>query len=189
MSGNEPRTARSISTSQPGRALSLMRGKPASTALLNVGEQVVEGVKYSEVGAGDHVGVGSAQEGVQGDTRAFAFEGPPEDFDGRLGEAVALEGGQAGVQFDGGVELAADDERSEDLGDEVIDGAGRLGHVVRGAEGGGLGPGCDAVGGGLDEDRVDGVVFAVGGSPGIDERHADVIDVEAVESHPALRDG
>ena len=100
-----------------------MRGKPASTAFLDVGEQVVEGVQYPEVGAGDHVGVGSAQQGVQGDTRAFAFEGPPEDFDGRLGEAVALEGGQAGVQFDGGVELAADDERSEDLGDEVIDGA------------------------------------------------------------------
>ena len=59
----------------------------------------------------------------------------PKDFDGRLGEAVALEGGQAGVQFDGGVELAADDERSEDLGDEVIDGAGRLGHVVRARKG------------------------------------------------------
>ena len=172
-----------------GAGLELDAGEASVHGALDVGEQVVEGVQYPEVGAGDHVGVGAAQEGVQGNTRALAFEGPPEDFDGGLGEAVALEGSQAGVQVGGGVELAADDERAEDLADEVVDGAGGLGHVVGGAEGGGLGPGGDAVGGGLDEHGVDGVVFAVGGSPGIDERHADVVDVEAVDSHPALRHG
>ena len=67
---------------------------------------------------------------------ALGFEGPPQKFNGGLGEAVALEGGEAGVEVGGGVELTADDEGAKDVADEVVDGAGGFGHVVGGAEGG-----------------------------------------------------
>ena len=67
---------------------------------------------------------------MQGGAGALGFEGPPEEFDGGLGEAVAFEGSEAGIKVGGGVELAADDEGAEDVADEVVDGAGGFGDVV-----------------------------------------------------------
>ena len=172
-----------------GAGLELDARKAGVDGFLNVGEEVIEGVEDAEVGAGDDVGVGAPNQGVQGGAGSLGFEGPPEEFDGGLGEAVAFEGGEAGIKVGGGVELAADNKGAEDFADEVVDGAGGFGDVVGGAEGRGLGPGGDVTRRGFDEDGVDGVVFAVGGSPGVDEGHADVVDVETVDTHWGLPDG
>ena len=58
-----------------GAGLELDAGEASVHGALDVGEQVVEGVQYPEVGAGDHVGVGAAQEGGAGEYPCACIRG------------------------------------------------------------------------------------------------------------------
>ena len=157
--------------------------EPGVDRFLDVSEEHVVGILDAEVGAGGHVPRLSAEQPVQRRPGDAALQRPPADLDGGLGEAVPLEDPQPLVEVGRGVELAPDHPRPHHFGDVVEDGAGALGEIGRREEGGALRPGGVPAAGKLYEHGVDVGVLAVGGAPGIDQRHYRVVHVESVDLH------
>ena len=103
---------------------------------LDITEQHVVGVLDSEVGPGGYLASFAAEEPMEWSSGDLGLEGPPALLDAGFGERVALEDSQPIVDFVGGIVLAPNDVRTEELGDMRKDrkhGLGKVGGSLQGA--------------------------------------------------------
>jgi len=149
----------------------------------DIAEEVIDGIEDAEVGTdGDGVAGGSEEfvEGLFGDD---GLEIPPGHVEECLGEGVALEHGEALLQVVAGGDVLSDESGGHPAGGGGEDAVAVFGAVTGGGEGGAFGPGGGGTAGKTAEDGMDLGIFAIGGAPGIDQGHGDVIKFNSVDFH------
>ena len=174
--------------SQPGRNLSLIRGKPSATAgPIAASSSSVESITPKSAPTAHFVSRfaagGFAQQHVQRLAGGCGGEAPPGAVEGRLGEVVSLEMREAVLQIVAAGQVLSDECRREPLPSGGENPARPFRAVARRGQRRGLAPARQRAARHPAEHAFDRRVLAIGGPPRIDERHRDVIQLDAIDVH------
>ena len=169
--------------SQPGRNLSLIRGKPSSMACADLGQQLADRVHHAEVGPDRHSVAGRAQQLVQRLALPLRVQHPPGDIEPGFGELIAFEVGQFALQIFARRDVLTHQGRRQPLPGTGEDAAGPFGAIARRGQRARLAPTDQVAALHPNQDGLDGRIFAVSGPPGADQRHGDVIEIDGVDFH------